>query len=125
MSVNLLKIQEKQEEFNSGDLVFYENSGWQGDGLYCVQIAGTLLVARLFLTATGFAFASASLNPLSQVTILGKIKGVLIPTISLGGGGINKACFFKSFLVTIFMLIFLIIGELTDDTSSRLCSNNC
>ena len=76
MSVNLLKIQEKQEEFNSGDLVFYENSGWQGDGLYCVQIAGTLLVARLFLTATGFAFTTASLNPLSQVEVLGKVKGV-------------------------------------------------
>ena len=57
-------------------MVFYENSGWQGDGLYCVQIAGTLLVARLFLTATGFAFTTASLNPLSQVEVLGKVKGV-------------------------------------------------
>lgn len=123
--MKMLKIKENQEELNCGDVVFYEESGWQGDGLYCVQIAGTELIARLFLTATGFAFATANLMPLTTVTILGKIKGVLIPTISLGGGGINKACFFKSFLVPIFMLIFLIIGELTDDTSKRLCSNNC
>ena len=123
--MRMLKIKENQEELNCGDVVFYEESGWQGDGLYCVQIAGTELIARLFLTATGFAFATTNLNPLSQVEILGKIKSVLIPTISLGGGGINKACFFKSFLVPIFMLIFLIIGELTYDTSKRLCSNNC
>lgn len=121
----MLKINENQEELNCGDVVFYEETGWQGDGLYCVQIAGTELVSRLFLTATGFAFATANLMPLTTVTILGKIKGVLIPTISLGGGGINKACFFKSFLVPIFMLIFLIIGELTDDTSSRKLSNSC
>lgn len=76
MCINLLKIQEKQEEFNSGDVIFYERSGWQGDGLYCVQIAETLLVARLFLTATGFAFATNNLNPLSQVEVLGKVKGV-------------------------------------------------
>ena len=84
--MKMLKIKENQEELNCGDVVFYEESGWQGDGLYCVQIAGTELIARLFLTATGFAFATANLNPLSQVEILGKIKSVLIPTISLGGG---------------------------------------
>lgn len=123
--MRMLKIEQQQEELNSGDIVFYEESGWQGDGLYCVQIAGTELIARLFLTATGFAFATTNLNPLSQVEILGKIKSVLIPTISLGGGGINKACFFKSFLVPIFMLIFIIIGELTNDTSSRKLSNSC
>ncbi|MBP3450433.1 MAG: hypothetical protein J6K22_08235 [Spirochaetaceae bacterium] len=123
--MKMLKINENQEELNCGDVVFYEETGWQGDGLYCVQIAGTELVSRLFLTATGFAFATANLMPLTTVTILGKIKGVLIPTISLGGGGINKACFFKSFLVPIFMLIFIIIGELTDDTSSRKLSNSC